>query len=395
MASFWEWAKLAVPSKPESIRGNWRAANYRRLTYVCGPEVRLREIVVQATASFADANERMVLVADGTNDGEIWEALNTYPVLAVRKNPALAPGEIATRVKPATVPVRRHITVRDAHKIKGWDSLPGWLDDMGQVSVTFDSPEPDFDRVLRPGRITCSRGHRVREDSEIVTVAAPRGRSKRYCKGCRQVRDVLVKSSRCVIVFATTPSTDLQKLAAEEFIKAYATLSVSITPLDALMKRVRYKVGLALDAMDKINAMAKVSARRGTLSTENVAWAESGDEETPFELALYGLSERKAQTFAIDVIEDEVPYMFERLDGWLGACARAKGMVLAGMERGRISRELDVNWYEAGRLMMYVRLYSDEVLGNAVEALSMADQNWGAGHRVGVLEELASRWCPA
>lgn len=396
MATYFQWSDLVQPVRPASSRGAWSARGRRyRITYVCGNEPRLREIVVQASAAHADMNERQVFVADGSNDGEIWDALNTYPVLAERSNPALALGEKPTREKPRSVPVFRHVTVRDAHLMKAWDSLPGWLEDMRQVTATFDSPEPDFhEEMWKENQRACSRKHPCEEEGDILD-RPHHGKNHKYCARCVQVRSRIAKHSAGILVFAHTPTTDLQKDAARRMLGEYALAPTTITPLNQLLLRTENRLGLALDALDKLNAIARVSVAKGTLTVDSVKVADEGAEATAFERALWRLNARAAVTAAADVDETEVARMFDRLDAWIGTVVRGRDMAKAGRSQGRIQRELNVDWYSAGRMAAHAGLYTDEEIVNATEALALADQAWAEGHRIGVLEVLARRWCPS
>lgn len=128
MATYWQWR---FPGRRDTTKANQVAKAYEveRITWICGDEpVLIEEMLDLIKVRLAQLHQLDTTSLDASTDpeSEVWAAANQYP--------------------PSTNVIRL-VTVRSAQRLKGWDKLERWVNEMRllpNVYLVLISDEPDF-----------------------------------------------------------------------------------------------------------------------------------------------------------------------------------------------------------------------------------------------------------
>jgi hypothetical protein len=360
----------------------------RRLNYAVGNEPRLRQAVIEVLVHGVEDLQRINMTATGANDHQIWDELNQHPMITSRKNPALELGEKPSRLKPSSVPVYKHVVVRDAHRIANWEPLDGWLREMRMVKVCFESEWEDFERPMYGKSKYCPRRHPCFTPDAVLTEVRADGREIRHCKKCSDIRVLVVGRGR--LVKCQIPRTEKQR---DDAVLLLAKLAgTSKARAGRLLRLVNWRIGPALEVVKKIQYL---DAEINSETLKEVAESMSASDAT-FEQALRRGDRATAASVAHEIPPAAVPYVIDRLDQWLGQVARAAPMVRAGRTRSDLIRALGLSYMDAERMMDDAGRFDQKRISTAVMALARADMAWSleadAEALVGVMELLAVNW---
>lgn len=313
-------------------------AKVRRLYWVCGEEVTLREMVLERVKELADVPDFHYhsVVVGPTKEPDVWGLLNQYPADPLK---------------------RRLVIVRDAERLKNMEMLKDWL----TTSLFRGSRTPGTTAVF------LSNAAEWPMDHEVAT------------------REVLVKSSTALYVRCALPKDERdRRKRVQEILCGWG----NIDPTHAIILAERVNFDMA----EARTVMAKAAYFRGTLNARAIEALAPVKVEDDIVWSLLGLDKRRASQALQELPDTQVSRVIGALTAHVEVLGRLNGVLTRGLSVRDLSSKMNISETYARKLLPFAKLYPRKATVHRTLLLNKVDAAWQRGAREGVLEVLVAGW---
>lgn len=317
------------------------ANEIRRLTYVCGTETILRELVLQDLRSQVSPTEYdyVGLTAGIDSEADIFAAMNQYSLTSDK--------------------ARRFIVIRDADRIEHWEQVTDWLTSrrMPHVIVVMMSDLPSWPK-----------------DVNFVT--------KKKTPKYPEIYDRITTSGRYVECKVSRSPSGEQDV--ETLVMGWGGIDVSKARY--LLERVDWDLSAAYECLRKANSFHAPVTRKmlEILSAPSVS--------TEFVGALMAMDKKSALAAARLLSADDLSTAIGVLNYQLDVASRIYAAQVSESTVYGLTTKLGIHRVQVLALQPVARFYDPARVKQCMRALASADAAQARGATDGVAEVLVSLW---